>query len=117
MEHRSGAKQCRSTERFAGLACGQGLGWFVGSLMDRKVHLLGVLSACLAAVGTLVWWARPEADNQGVAGPEYLSAGTGRPDMLGKHAHDANAEPVTSITGAGGAGGVVKLEQDAQARP
>lgn len=77
----TGAEQSNagSTERFAGLAWGQGLGWFVGSLIDRQVHLLGILSAHLATVGTLAGWARPEAGDPGVAGPEYLSAATAPP--------------------------------------
>lgn len=41
----------------------------------------GIPSAHLATVGMLVWCACPEAGDQGVAGPEYLSAGTCRPDL------------------------------------
>lgn len=56
--------------------------------MDRRVHLLGILSAHLATVGTLVGWARPEAGDQVVSGPEYLSVATGRPNMLRNHAQE-----------------------------
>lgn len=53
--------------------------------MDRKVHVLGILWAHLATVGTLVRWICPEAGDQSVAGPEYLSTGTSRPGIAAKH--------------------------------
>jgi hypothetical protein len=55
--------------------------------MDRKVHLLGVfLSAHLATVGMHVWRGHALAGDQVAAGPEYLSAATGRFNMLRNHA-------------------------------
>lgn len=87
--------------------------------MDRRVHLLGILSAHLATVGTVAGWSCPEKPvMQPWPGPDISQQPQRTP-----HTQTccvtvlkmSTPSKETSSTGVGGGGGVVRLDEGTQA--
>lgn len=88
--------------------------------MDRRVHLLGILPAHLATVGTVAGWSWPEAGGavQPWPGPNISQQPQRTPHTQTCCATMLEMPTLSgknSSTGAGGAGGVVRLDEGTQA--
>lgn len=84
--------------------------------MDRKVHLLGILSPHLATVGTLAV-RLPPSRRRRHGWIQYLSTAPRRTEMLHNHVHNAASGPNVVSDEVVTASDVVKLDKDTRARP